>query len=65
MPTALHFAEFYMDYAIVPDDICENCSNYHYVYTVIRNAVNDYLDITLEGQCIIFVYLFHMYMIQY
>lgn len=49
MPTALHFAEFYMDYAIVSDDICENCSNYHYVYTVIRNAVSDYLEISLEG----------------
>lgn len=49
MPTVLNFAQFYMDYAIVSDDICQNCSNYQYVYTVIRNAVNDYLDITLEG----------------
>ena len=49
MPTALHFAEYFMEYAVAPQDICQNCSNFQYVYSIIRNSVNDYLDITLEG----------------
>ena len=49
MPTALHFAEYFMEFAVAPQDICQNCSNFEYVYKVIQNSVNDYLDVTLEG----------------
>lgn len=49
VPTALHFAEYFLDYAVIREDFCKNCCNYNYVYTVIRNAVNEFLDLILEG----------------
>ena len=49
-PTALHFAEYFMEFAIIREDVCQNCSNYNFVRDVISGAVNDLLDLILEGK---------------
>lgn len=50
VPTALHFAQYFMEFAIVGEDVCQNCSNHSYVYDIIRKTVNELLDLILEGK---------------
>lgn len=50
VPTSVHFAQYYLNFAICPQDICKNCCNFRYVYSVISCNVYDYLDNALEGK---------------
>lgn len=49
-PTALHFAEYFMEYAVIPQDVCQNCFDYNYAYNIIHTAVEELLDLLLEGK---------------
>ncbi|KAK7574364.1 hypothetical protein V9T40_011555 [Parthenolecanium corni] len=52
-PTALHFAEYFMEYAVIPQDVCQNCFDYNYAYNIIHTAVEELLDLLLEDSSLI------------
>lgn len=49
MPTAIHFADYFFNFVIVPGDFCENCSNYKYIHVDMKRHLNEFLDRSLEG----------------
>lgn len=50
MPTAVHFAEYFLNFAVIPNDLpCKNCSRFNH-YNIMKHCLDSYIDRSLEGK---------------